>query len=66
MKYNHPNHVLLRNPHDSEWKCFHRIRDVPLYAPNYGTPIASGKTIDDCISCAVAMGVKRWDIEVIE
>ena len=65
MKHNHPNHILLKNPHDGEWKCFERLHGVPLYAPSYGTPIASGESIDDCIHESLKWGVKRWDIEVI-
>lgn len=65
MKHNHPNHVLLKNSIDGEWKCFERLHNVPLKAEDYGTPISSGETVDDCIHDAVIMGVKRWDIEVI-
>ena len=60
------NHILLFNPLDQQWKCFHRIKDVPLKAEVYGTPISSGYTVDECITGAVNMGVPRWDIQVIE
>lgn len=48
-------YVVLFNPHSEEWLVFKYDENKELYAPNYGTPIANGKTIEDAIDFAVSV-----------
>lgn len=59
------SYVILRNPHDGEYKLFRYDEGKSLYAPNYGCPICSGSSVDDVISDAANFGISYGDIEVV-
>ena len=48
-------YVILRNPHDQEYKLFKYVPGKELYAPNYGGCITNGATMDDCFLSAHSM-----------
>jgi len=57
--------VCLRNPHDGEWKVFNYRSGQDPYAPNYGCPIANGKTPEDAIKMAEDIfGINPDEVEV--
>lgn len=58
-------YVILRNPHDDEYKLFTYEEGKTLYAPNYGCPICSGSSVDDVISNAANFKISPDEIEVV-
>lgn len=59
------SYVILRNPHDDEYKLFTYEEGKELYSPNYGCPICSGSSVDDVISDAANFGISSEEIEVV-
>jgi len=53
-------YIVLYNPHDDSYKMFEYDEDKQSYAPNYGTPIAQGKTKEACLE----NGCNMWDIPI--
>lgn len=51
--------IILWNPHDEQYKMFTYEPDRTPYAPNYGCPIATGRTYQECLDYGCAM----WDID---
>lgn len=56
-------YVILRNPHDHEYKLFECVPGKELYAPNYGCCISNGATMEDCfISAHVMWNIRREEV----
>ena len=54
-------YICLFNPHSEEWLLFDYVEDKVPYAPNYGTPLCSGPTPQECID---AFGVSESEVEI--
>lgn len=58
------NHIALYG--DGLWGIYHKLdKKIPKTVECYGEPISSATELDDAISMALSVGVKRWDIQVI-
>ena len=56
-------YIILHNPHDDSYKMFDYEEDKNSYAPTYGTPIAQGKTKEDCLENGCSMwGIPREQV----
>ena len=57
-------YIYLYNPHDEEYKIFKRVEGRELYAPNYRTPITSGKSVKGALRQAAKWGISIDEVEV--
>ena len=58
-------YIVLYNNHSQEWLLFEYVQEKDNHAPNYGIPIANGKTPKNCIEAAIELfGINDDDIKI--